>query len=229
MKTITNISLKNKYLDSDLYRKYFKDTMIEYTQLLEYEAGEYVLEQKVDPVYLYVMVRGRCSVRASLANGKSVILQTLHAPCLIGEMELVREVSPFTVQTLEKCLMLAIPLKQCRSILLQDPYFLRCLCSELVWTERKVALSLICTFGYPLENRLAKFILDNRQDNCFYIKKVHIAESLGVSYRHVGKVLNDFIAQNYLAKEKFVYTIIDEKGLASLAEELNASGIIGDL
>ncbi|MBQ7795547.1 MAG: transcriptional regulator YeiL [Lachnospiraceae bacterium] len=229
MKTIKNPIIRKQYLASELYRAYFKDTMIEYTQVLEYDAGEYVLQQSMEPVYLYLMVQGRCSVRASLANGKSVILQTLHAPCLIGEMELVRDVSPFTVQALEKCLMLVIPLKQCRNILLQDSYFLRRLCSDLVWKERMEALSLICTFGYPLENRLAKFILDNRQENCFYIKKVHIAESLGVSYRHVGKVLNDFIARRYLSKNKFVYTIIDEEALASLAEELKAAEVIGDI
>lgn len=159
----------------------------------------------------------------------SVILQTLHGPCLIGEMELVRKVASFTVQALEICRMLSIPLRYCRNYLLQDTYFLRKLCFDLIGKERTEALSLITAFSYPLENRMAKFILDNRQGDYFYIKKVHVAESLGVSYRHAGKIIHDFIEKGYLSKEKMVYTITDENALKYLAKELKAADIVGDL
>lgn len=229
MRIVNNEVLRKQYLTSSPFTDYFRGNVADYVQIIEYEAGEEIMQQTTEPTYLHLMVQGRCSVRVLLANGKSVILQTLHGPCLIGEMELVRKVASFTVQALEICRMLSIPLRYCRNYLLQDAYFLRKLCFDLIGKERTEALSLITAFGYPLENRMAKFILDNRQGDYFYIKKVHVAESLGVSYRHAGKIMHDFIEKGYLSKEKMVYTITDENALMYLAKELKAADIVGDL
>lgn len=226
MKTLKNISLLNQYVTCPPYTDYFHPKMREFTSLVEFEPGEYVARQDVLPAALYLMVSGRCCVRVLLANGKSVILRTLKAPCLIGEMELIREVSSLTVQALENCRMLSIPMASARSLLLGDPYFLRRLCSDLINKERTEALSLIHAFGYPLENRLAAFILDNRQDSLFLVKKVYIAESLGVSYRHVEKVMSDFVKAGYLSKRKLTYTILDEEALGNLARELDGEPVI---
>lgn len=181
------------------------------------------------PDYLYLMISGRCSVRVLLTNGKLVILQTLKAPCIIGEMEFMRNVSAFTVQTLEHCRMLGIPLRECRQYLLNDNFFLRRLCSDLIYKERTEALVLVRSFTYPFENRLAKFILANCQGSYFLVKKVQIAESLGVSYRHVETVMNDFVQKKYLSKQKLIYTITDSEALTDLAKELNPEDMIGNL
>lgn len=226
MKIIENPVLLNHYLTAEPYTSYFHENLHACTQVFEYEAGEYILKQDTLPSHLFLMVFGRCCVRVLLANGKSVILQTLKAPCLIGEMELIQGVSSFTVQALAKSRMLALPLNQCKTYLLGDAYFLRRLCSDLILKERVEAFTLLHSFAYPLENRLAKFILDNRQENHFYIRKVLIAESLGVSYRHIGKVMGDFVARDYLSKQKFVYTIRDEKALTALAQELMADNLM---
>lgn len=226
MKIINDSFLLNKYLTSAPYTNYFRENIHAYTQILEYEAGEVIIRQDTPPSSLYLMVAGRCCVRVLLANGKSIILRTLKAPCLIGEMELIQDVSSFTVQALEKSRMLAISLRECKSNLLGDTYFLRRLCSDLILKERVEAFTLLHSFAYPLENRLARFILDNRQEKYFYVKKVLIAESLGVSYRHVGKVMNDFINEKYLSKEGLVYTITNEEALTALAQELDVAELI---
>lgn len=227
MKIVKNSELLERYLNAAPYTYYFGKALHPYTQIHEYEAGESILKQDTPPCYLYLMSFGRCCVRVLLANGKSVILRTLTAPCLIGEMELIREVSSFTVQSLEKSRLLAVPLEQCRSYLLENAYFLRRLCSDLILKERVEAFNLLHSFAYPLENRLAKFILDNRQENQFYIKKVLVAESLGVSYRHVGKVMNDFVNNKYLSKQRLIYTITNEEALVKLARELEIEDLIG--
>lgn len=226
MKIIEDAELLNTYLASRPYTDYFRGSVKAYTLLTEYVTGEYILKQDAPPSCLYLMISGRCSISILLANGKSVILQTLKAPCLIGEMELIRPVSSFTVQSLEQCRLLAIPLDQCKYFLLNDPYFLRAVCFDLIGKERTESLKLIHAFGYPLENRLAHFILENCQGNRFYIKKVHIAESLGVSYRHVEKVISDFVRKQYLSKEKLIYTITDRSALMTLSRELEMNSIL---
>ena len=225
MRIIENSALLGRYLDAEPYINYFREYLHPYTRIFEYEPGEIVLEQDAPPTYLFLMVFGRCCVRVLLANGKSVILQTLRAPCLIGEMELLRKVPSFTVQALERSRMLAIPLNPCGSYLLEDAYFLRHLCADLICKERVEAYTLLHSFAYPTENRLAKFILDNRQGNDFYIKKVLVAESLGVSYRHIEKVMSDFVDRHYLSKQKLVYTIQNERALTDLAQELSADDL----
>lgn len=228
MKTIANAGLLQGYLSAPPYTDYFDESLGEHARLVAFEAGETVIRQDVSPEYLCLMVSGRCCVRALLANGKSVILRTLEAPCLIGEMELMREVSAFTVRTLEKCRMLAIPMRVCRERLPDDARFLRRLCCDLIFKERTEAFSLLHSFAYPLENRLARFILDNRQGNRFFEKKVLVAESLGVSYRHLSKVLGDFVEKQYLTKTGLVYTIANRAALEALARELEVSDLLGD-
>ena len=226
MKLTEHTEILDTYLSSRPYTDYFHGHIKEHTMLAEYETGEYVLRQDESPAYLYLMVKGRCSISILLANGKTVILQTLKAPFLIGEMELMRPVSSFTVQALENCRMFAVPLHLCRYFLLNDPHFLRAVCFELIGKERMESLKLLHAFGYPLENRLAYFILENCQEDRFYIKKVHIAESLGVSYRHVEKVMGDFVHKHYLSKEKLVYTITDKAALLTLSRELEMNSVL---
>lgn len=220
MKIITDEKSRNRYLDSEIYKKYFGEKLRNCTLLVEWEMGDDVLKQGENPVYLCLMVEGRCSVRVLLVNGKSMILQTLKAPCLIGEMELIRQVSSFTVQALERCRMLAIPLDKYKDFLMNDIRFLQAVCVDLIGKERSESLKLLHAFGYPLEKRLAHFILENRQGNRFYVKKVHIAESLGVSYRHVETVMSDFVKKGYLSKEGLVYKITGEEMLQALGGEL---------
>lgn len=220
MKLIHDPSLLEQYLSGPPYTDYFEDGFRPYTQVMDYAAGESVLQQGVPSRYLFLMLRGRCCVRVALANGKTMILQTLKAPCLIGEMELLQEVSAFTVQALEKSRMLALPLIPCGAVLSRNVHFLRRICSDLILKERRGAISAINSFGFPLENRLAKFILDNRQGDRFTVKKSLAAESLGASYRHVETVMSGLVRAGCLSKEKLVYTITDEARLAALAREL---------
>ena len=220
MREINNPQLFHEYISDKPFTEYFQKNIAVYAKLVEFEENEYVFVQDEIPEFLYLMVHGRCRVQTLLPNGKGIILHTMKAPCLIGEMELIREVPTFTVQTLESCRMLSIPFKQCKEYLLEDAFFLRKLCFELIGKERMNAAALIHAFGYPLENRLAKFILENRQEDKFIVRKVDVAESLGVSYRHVGKVMKDFVDKKYLMKEKFIYTIINENALMDLAKEL---------
>ena len=89
--------------------------------------------------------------------------------------------------------------------------------------ERSNSKKLMHAGGFPLENRLADFILRNSNGRIFTIKKVEIAETLGVSYRHLEKVMSDFVNTGYLKKERLVYHIEKRDALLKLAEKLSNS------
>ena len=53
------------------------------------------------------------------------------------------------------------------------------------------------------------------------IRKTIIAESLGVSYRHLEKVMSDMVEEGLLDKEGKKYKIVKRKEMEKLAEALH--------
>jgi CRP-like cAMP-binding protein len=80
---------------------------------------------------------------------------------------------------------------------------------------------------YPLENRLASYILAFAEISDDKIKKFifkenynEIAELLGSSYRHLNRTLNKFCSDGILKKNNKEYVIEDYKKLLYLAGDL---------
>ena len=210
-----------RYLEAEPYTLYFSSAYHPFTRMIDVEAGEQILGQGDLPEYLHLMIQGRCSISNLLPSGKAVILNVHRAPCLIGEIELVRnDLSSFTVKALEKCRLLSLPLSSCRERLLGDVHFLCRLCADLTEKERSDALSYIRISAFPLENRLAHFILENQQDGVFRVTKVMAAESLGVSYRQMENVMRSLVERGCLSKCGRTYIIKDQARLLSLARKI---------
>ncbi len=184
------------------------------------EQGETLLKQNGHSAYLFYLPHGRCKVSYLTANAKTIIVNQLKGPCLIGEMELFNEKESFTVESLEESLLVGFPLAECEKMLKEDVRFLQHVCLELSVKERNNARRLLHAFSYPLKNRLARFILDYAEQDTLRIKKVTIAESLGVSYRHLESVMDDFVKDGILAKDRLVYRLCDRKALEELSGEL---------
>ena len=221
METIKSIKSAERYMKNRGFNELIPQAVQPFCSVVRYEAGETIVEQGEEPVNLFYMVQGRCSIHTYLSNGKKIILNNASAPCLIGEIELLElGNASFSVIALEKSVLIVMPLSLCRETLINDNNFLRKLCALISRKETANARKLIHVSGFPLENRLADFILNNSEGNCFRIKKVEVAESLGVSYRHLEKVMSDFVEKKYLRKEKLEYHIINRKEIISLADRL---------
>ena len=221
MKKLENSKLLKEIAESDSFKNYFDTDIYNDLLLFHYDRTETILRQSKKTDYLYYLYSGRCKVIAYTENGKAIIINNLKAPCLIGEIELINNDNPFTVDTLSECLVVAIPLNKYRSTLLSDSKFLYKLSSSLADKERKTVLAYTHYVSYPLENRLARFILDYSQGDVFSIKKVVIAESLGVSYRHLETVMSGFVKKKYLHKEKLNYYIKDRNKLLELSKAMD--------
>ena len=210
-------ALENQFL-TDL----IPNEIRQYAMLVQYSPGETLIRQGSIPVNLYCLIHGRCSVHTYLSNGKRMVLSSLNAPCLIGEIELLEMCdTTFSVKVLEKSILLAFPLSLCRSTLINDNRFLRKLCILIADKEKRNARRLMISGGFPLEYRLAEFILNNCEEDDLKLKKIEIAETLGVSYRHLEKVMSDFVSGGYLRKEKLIYSLEDRPKLESLAAHLS--------
>jgi CRP/FNR family putative post-exponential-phase nitrogen-starvation transcriptional regulator len=221
MKTIKNDRLFRQITCSQQYRQFFSEKTDRFAHAVRFSPGENVIFLGEKSEYLYYLYSGRCQVSAIMENGRTVIINTLNGPCLIGEIELIKNDSPFNVDALTECTCIAIDIGKCRDIILNDVSFLYHLCSSLVDKERKTALVLAHHISFPLEYRLAKFILDNSNGDVFRIKKTVISESLGVSYRHLEKIMKKLVDEGTLRKEKLTYYITRRDVLDKLVSSLN--------
>ncbi|MBR3227508.1 MAG: cyclic nucleotide-binding domain-containing protein [Erysipelotrichaceae bacterium] len=223
MELLDNKRLYETILSSEGFRNYFADTGELEGRLLYYETGEDLRSPGKD--FLYYLYKGRCKVSTVSANGKTHIVNTLKAPCLVGEIEFITGGEAYKVSTLEGSYVIEIDLLRYRNALLHDSCFLRALCKELAAKEKNSSIRMINSFAYPLKNRLAGFIIDYAEDDVFRIKKTVIAESLGVSYRHLEKVMDEFVKAGYLDKKGLIYRLSDRSTLAKLARELEMANI----
>ncbi len=214
-------TLLNKLIQNEAFTSFFSNDYHEDLLLIRFDASQNIIKAHQELEYLYFMFSGRCKVIAYSQNGKKMILSSLKAPCLIGEIELISQRQTYIVDALEDCLMIAIPLKKYKEKLLSDPHFLLQLSISLAEKEGKAMTSYIHNISYPLINRLARFILDNIEGNTFSIRKTVIAESLGVSYRHLEAVLSDMVRNKILEKHKLTYTIKDRNRLKKLSQVLD--------
>ena len=72
--------------------------------------------------------------------------------------------------------------------------------------------------SYPLEVRLANFILTTSYNRMYREKHTEVSEFLGVTYRHLLYVLAGFVKREYLKKTEQGYYIQDLDALRNIAE-----------
>lgn len=162
---------------------------------------ERICSEGVDVPYLYYLISGKAKIYMSHKNGRVSLINFIQAPSFIGELGLIGvESVTKTVEVIEDCICLALPLKDCQHLLLQDATFLQKLCKFIGEKTITRTESYAKNNSYPFENRLAAFILLTEQNNSYTEKHTEASEYLNVSYRHLLYVLNQFCQQNYLKK-----------------------------
>ncbi|MED0874986.1 transcriptional regulator YeiL [Bacillus mobilis] len=221
MKVSKNSEEISHYVQTYNFHTLFSFDVLPYAELHSFQKKERICNEGVDVPYLYYLISGKAKIYMSHKNGRVSLINFIQAPSFIGELGLIGvESVPKTVEVIEDCMCLALPLKDCQHLLLQDATFLQKLCKfigekTIIRTE-----SYAKNNSYPFENRLAAFILLTEQNNSYIEKHTEASEYLNVSYRHLLYVLNQFCQQKYLKKDGRTYYIQDRIQLEKLADEL---------
>ena len=72
--------------------------------------------------------------------------------------------------------------------------------------------------SYSVKDRLATHILNSEEENIFQLSPSILASRFGTSYRHVQRVIKQFIDQGIIEKEAFkTYRILERQTLEKLA------------
>lgn len=198
---------------------YFSFDICPYTSIVKFESNEEILCEGEKPDYLYYLIDGRAKLFISQGNGRISLINFINAPCFVGEMELIgAQDTANGIMAITPCTCYAIRIEKCKDRILNDTKFLRYLCLFLSQKAIRNTYNYSKNQAYPLEIRLAKFILMTSCNRLYRENHTEVSEFLGVTYRHLLYVLADFVKRGLLAKTKQGYFIQDISTLRNIAE-----------
>jgi CRP/FNR family transcriptional regulator, putaive post-exponential-phase nitrogen-starvation regulator len=209
---------RQRYLEENAIEHFVSFPFKEFIEVHEFKRDEWIIKEGRRPEYLFYVIEGKAKIYVTHQNGKVSLINFINAKDYIGEMELLNEVY-YTkgIQTSTKTICFAFPFNRCRTLLLEDVTFLRELTKFLSVKATNMAAKYSQSLAFPLENRLADFILQTCDGDVYKEKHVTVCDFLGVSYRHLLHVLAQFCDKGYLKKEGRYYLIHHRSSLYELA------------
>lgn len=193
------------------------------TVLLRFQPGEAILREGMPMEYLMFVISGKAKVCSTTASGKDLILCYYISEGIIGDMELMTGalIGGKTMCALTEFLCIGLPYKKYADILKADLTFVNRVGREL---SQKLILSSSHSTDIALhsgEERLCAYILQTTQDSLFCDTLTDAARSIGVSYRHLLRMLNRLCAEDMLRKEPHGYRILNRPELIRRASDFD--------
>lgn len=180
-------------------------------QLNCYEAGEYILHEG-DPLhFLFVIISGTVKVCVDGKNGKNLTFCNYISSGILGDVGFMlnQYVSTTTVIATTDFSCIAIPLIPNVGILKESPGFLnyvgRELAMKLVWRGNAHVASAL----FSSEERLCAYILQSQRNGIFHEHLTETAAAIGISYRHVFRIINKLCDQGIMEKTEDGFQILD--------------------
>lgn len=200
------------------FKSLFGFDITPYLSIRTFESGESIIKEGQAVPYLYYLVEGRAKFHIVEENGRLSMVRFFSAPSFIGEMELLFDDGRVNAITaLTNCTFYSINLTEAKDLLLSDPVFLRNLCIYMGRKRQEDTNSFSKTAAYPLDKRLAEFILLTEQKGYYRTPHTEASGYLSVTYRHLLYVIADFVKQGILSKTPQGYRIENREALERLA------------
>jgi CRP/FNR family transcriptional regulator, putaive post-exponential-phase nitrogen-starvation regulator len=212
---------KRHYLENNSIGHLFSFPIEEFIEVHEYKRDEWIIVEGMRPAYLYYVIEGKAKIYVTHQNGKVSLINFIKEKEFFGEMELLNQ-DYYTkgIQASTKTICFAFPFHRCGAMILEDVVFLRELALLLSRKSTQIAKKYTQSLSFPLENRLADFILQTADGEIYKEKHVTVCDFLGVSYRHLLFVLAQFCEKGYLEKEGRHYRILQNDELYALSKPL---------
>lgn len=227
MVKIENNKKLNDYIKKYALYNFFSDNMDEHMSLYMFNKNDYICREDEYLENIFFLVHGKAKVSKHLENGKSLLISFYNPITIIGDVEFIRNnVTDCSVQAMKDTYCIGIKFDIVRSKLIKDCKFLLKICDYMSEKLKSNSNNSSINLLYPLENRLASYIVALINiDNCnnkFVFKEnyIEIAELLGTSYRHLNRTLNKFCLDGILKKNNKEYTIQDYEKILYLAGDL---------
>ncbi|KXT72348.1 putative N-ribosylNicotinamide CRP-like regulator [Streptococcus sp. DD10] len=219
MKIITNTINLEAIIQEYQLQQIFPPDCLEKLQVIVYEKKDYICRQGDELEQISYFLTGKLKIVHSLANGTDMILHIQEEEGLLGEVELMLGKSCVSsVIADEDSLVVQLPTPLFKKRLLESSLFLhhmgKTLAKKLHYNNRIAPTHI----HYSLQERLASHILNQIKYSPIFTPKLsQLADSFGVSYRHLQRVLKQMVDDGWLEKDKKSYHIRNLKELTKVA------------
>ena len=226
MKFINDTNLIQNYIKKYSLDSWFDKLEPADMKIIRYSRGEYLARSGEPLDHFMFFVRGRAKIYTVMENGKSYLLSFYEPMQVIGDVELMNDPKMGCnchVEALIECDCLAIPMEVMVEKFFDDTSFLRAVAKSLAIKTCQESMASSVNLLYTLESRLAAYILALAIDRAEVIldeSYADMADLLGTSYRHLARVLNKFVEEGLITKNKKSILILDHNGLKTYAGEL---------
>lgn len=209
------IPLKKKHIDK-LGEYGLQNIPLDACSCLHFSSGEKVLREGTPIFWIYIIVNGRAKVCRTAPNGKSLILCYYISDGIIGEIELMtkQEIATSSVVAITSFECITINYQNCIKELKNNNFFLNKLGIELAGKLSRSADSFTSSALYTGEQRLCTYILQTSHHNLFRDILTDVSCSVGLSYRHLFRLLKQLCDEGILDKRNSGYYIVNPAELA---------------
>lgn len=174
-----------------------------------YDFGDLVVKEDREIDYLFLIIEGRAKVGVAAPNGKNLIICFYISDGLIGEVEYYSNtnIGCTTVTALGKLDCVAIPAAENRSYLNNNLEFSRIAATALADKLARQTINVVENTLYSAKTRLCRYILDVSVNNYFRDIMMDVAYSVGVSYRHLYRMMSQLCDEGIIEKDVVGYHI----------------------
>lgn len=230
MKRIYDQLQLDNYIKIFNIEDFFGIDMKKYMELHIFDKGSHLVKNNEPIDYLYFFVEGKVKVYTILKNGKSLLFRLYKPLVIIGDVEFIDyDTANSNIEAINECLCIGISMSNIRKYAVNDPTFLKCMCTSLGKKFISSSIASSINILYPLANRLASYLLaitpknsqhSNLDGGIITDNFSEMADLLGTSYRHLIRTINKLCNEKIIRKEKKSIIILNIRALETLAGDL---------
>ncbi|NUU62301.1 Crp/Fnr family transcriptional regulator [Paenibacillus agri] len=184
-----------------------------FLRVQEYNKNEWIIVSGEKLNYLYIVIEGKGAIMNSSEEGDLALIEHLENKEMMGDFEYFTK-SNFvhSVMASQPASVLLIPIEIVNDHLMKSADFLLLMCKSMSEKLMKSSIKNARSLLYPPQQKLCKFIVqasEHSKSNTIYFKHKDVANEIGISERHLRRMLNELIDEEIIRKISKQLTILD--------------------
>ncbi|ADZ92118.1 Crp/Fnr family transcriptional regulator [Marinomonas mediterranea] len=219
MKRSDKALLRAQFITEHKLDTFLPTRAIESLVLFEFSANQQVFIQGQRLDYVYFLVEGKVLIDQIDAEGRQAVFAFESRAALIGEVELFNGefgVSYCNAFTVEPTLLLGMPIEITKTYALNDPRFLRFVCTQL--SEKLHRSSLFQPrAGNTAYEKVKRYLRSKVNSEGLHFKlenREELGNLLGISIRQLNRVIKQLVNEHTIKVKAKHLEVIDLKRLS---------------
>ena len=186
-------------------------------ECMRFKAGETILNEGAPITHLLIVVSGKAKVCSTAENGKDLLICYYISGGIMGDIELMTNtyVAATSIAAVTDFECISLPYKRNAADLKNNIEFMNRVGYELALKLLGSSKSRVNASLYSGEARLCSYILEAAHGDKFDDTLTDTACSIGISYRHLLRLVNKLCQDKVLEKKKKGFAVTDRKALIS--------------